>query len=429
MESMKILQHYVRPSMGCTDPGAVALVAASAAQAAGGEVQRTEVVLDPMLLRNALAVAVPNAGGDVGLAIAAALGAVGGDATLGLEVLREASADDVDRARVLVSNGDVSVRMNPAWGDLHVEALVRTSAGVGRAVIEGSHTNITLLERNGESLLSQSGEARRAEPAADQGVATWMRQASLTQLVQMAEALPKAVVHEVLDGVYMNLRAAQEGLRSGPGLGLGARLARVAKNTACGAGDLSMQAQSLSAAAVDARMAGLPVGVMTSSGSGNQGITVTLPAWAVVQGLELDDDRLGRAVALGHLLLARMREELGVLSALCGAAVHAAAASAGAVTWLLGGDAQHVEQSVCTVLGTQIGVLCDGAKAGCALKVAQGAELAVETALLCLADQRVPPGNGLLGKCFDETLADVAALAQSLQPASERVLQIIARGA
>ena len=423
MRIIDVLQHYVQPALGCTEPAAVALAAAAARRAITGEIKALHVVVDRMVLRNALAVAMPGTGGQAGIAIVAALGALAGEPDLGLEALRKATEQHLAAARALVDAGRVAVELDSSRRTLYIEAKVSTSDGIGRAVIEGSHTNLTLIERNGQNLRCEVPSTAADRSNEHHEPRDWLRNATVSELVAAVEEMPQESVDFVLDGIAMNERAAQEGLRLAPGLGIGARLA---KSRFDSTDSSRLLAPAWTAAAVDARMSGLPVSVMTSSGSGNQGIAVTLPCLAVARSLKAGDDRLARAVALGHLLLARMREELGALTPLCGSALQAAAASSAAMTWLIGGNVVQVGQAATIVLGTQGGILCDGAKPSCALKAATGAQFALQVALLCAENLHAGPGNGLMGKPFPEVLRDLAAVARDMEGASDRVLTILA---
>jgi L-cysteine desulfidase len=238
--------------------------------------------------------------------------------------------------------------------------------------------------------------------------------------------MDQAALEYTLQGIRMNERAAQEGLRQAPGLAVGAQLARGVRQRP---EDMCLRAQSISAAAVDARMAGTRIQVMTSSGSGNQGIMATLPPLAAAQSLGVSEVRLGQAVALSHLLLARMSEDLGLLSPLCGSAMQAAGAASAAIAWLLGGNALQVEQAAAVTIGTQASVLCDGAKASCALKAASGADMAVKVASLTVDGLRVGRGNGLIRRTLLETVREIALIAQDMEDASQRVLDSILRNA
>ena len=425
VKAIDVLGRYVKPSMGCTEPIAVALAAATAKRAIGGEVMRIEIVVDSQIFRNGLAVGVPGAQGQPGTHIAAALGALGGDPDLGLEVLQTAALEDLEEAQSLLAANQVSVTMDQQLQGPHVDAKVHTTHGWGRAVIEGSHTHVSLVEANGERLHESSATRTRSDPAHTAGeIGNWLRGASVSDLISCAEDSDQAALDYARQGIHANQQAADEGLRQAPGLGAGARLEQLARSCPR---DIGLRAQSLAAAAVDARMAGLRVQVMTSSGSGNQGIVATLPAATVARLLDLDETRLAIAVVLSHLLLARVAEELGVLTPLCGSAAQAAAAASGAIVWLLGGSHPQVEHAASVTLGTQAGILCDGAKPACALKAALGSDVAVKVALLTMDGMPVGGGSGLVGPSLGETIKDIALIAADFQNASQHVLQAIAR--
>ncbi len=424
MNAERLLKEYARPSMGCTEPAAVALAAATARNVIGGQVLTINVVVDHDIFRNGLAVGVPGAGGQRGNQIAAVLGALGGDPSLGLEVLRTVTSADLEQAQALLAQGAVAVRMDEQLTGPHVEATVVTSTGRGRAIISGSHTNIARVEKNGR--LVRKAQQVAGEAQQENTTEHWLRRTNVSDLIACAEEMGQSALDYVLQGVEMNRHAAEMGLAQSPGLAAGARIRRQASESPeC----LCLLAQSMAAAAVDARMAGLRVQIMTSSGSGNQGIVTTLPTAAAAQIAQADSARLGKAVALAHLLLARMSSELGLLTPLCGSAVQAAAAASAAITWLMGGSDRQVEHAAAVTLASQATVLCDGAKAGCALKAAQGAGVAAQMALLTVDGLNVGPGNGLIGPGLIETVRDVGLIAQDLTSVSRHVLESITRNA
>jgi L-cysteine desulfidase len=394
-----VLRQYAKPATGCTEAAALALAAAAAREPMGGDIRNIEVAVDKNVLRNALSAVVPGADGQPGIRLTAALGAVGGDPHLGLQVLDAVTASDLAVAKSLVASGAVAVEMDRSRSDLYVEVTVHTAEGTGRAVIERSHANVTLVESNGQRRASPvSCETGDDSEAAD-AIREWVRSLNVPELISSVCSMEPGAAEYTRHGINMNEHVAREGLHHAPGLAIGARLAR---SKGYGTHDPILAAQTLTAAAVDARMAGLPVPVMTSSGSGNQGIMVVLPSLAVARTLALDEQCLIRSVALGHVLLARFCEQLGPLTPLCGSALHAAAASSASVSHLLGGDA---------------------------LKAASGAQLAVRAALLSVGDLRVGPGNGLMDKGLAELIEDLVLLASAMDGASDLVLDILARDA
>jgi len=426
MNAEYLLKTYAVPSMGCTEPVAVALAAATASHAIGGQVLNIDVVVDRDIFRNGLAVGVPGAGGQCGNQIAAALGALGGDPSLGLEVLRTVTDAHLDQAKALLSRGAVAVRIDSQLTGPHIEASVVTSRGCGHAVISGSHTRVVHVERNARVIHTADANQGSAAGSEEETTDLWLRQASVSDLIACSEEADTAALDYTILGIDMNRRAAEVGLAQEPGLAVGARIKhQTSRHPDC----LSLSAQSLTAAAVDARMAGLPVQIMTSSGSGNQGIVTTLPVATAAELLHADRARLGKSVALAHLLLARMSSELGLLTPLCGSAVQAAAAASAAITWLMGGSHRQVEHSAAVTLASQAAVLCDGAKAACALKAAQGAGVAAEIAQLTMDGLDVGRGNGLIGPSLLQTVRDVRLLAKDLESGSQHILESITRNA
>ena len=426
MKLVDILKEYVKPSLGCTEPAAVALTAATAHQAIGGEVDRVQVIVDKNVFRNGLAVGLPVTGNYKGNLMAAALGAIGGDPALGLEVFKAITPQHLSKADALLAAGHVTLQVDKQRRELYIEARLNTSKGTARAITQGSHTAITYVEVNGTplQLTSQPQKSEDSSPGVQTG--DWLQSASVPEIIEAITETDEDAIAYTLQGIRMNEHAAQEGIRQAPGLAIGARLAHRAEQDKV-TDNMYLRAQMIAAAAVDARMAGKQVQIMTSSGSGNQGITVTMPPLAVAQCLGLDEDeRIAQSVALGHLLLARMTADIGLLTVFCGSALQAAAAASAAIVWLLGGNAAQVEQAASVVLGTQSSVLCDGAKGSCAIKVAAAADVAVRTALLSLEDLQVPPGNGLIGRTLFETTRNLAVIAkQGMRGTDECVLDIL----
>jgi len=429
VQLIDILKEHVRPSMGCTEPAAVARTAAVARRAIGGEIQRVRVTVDPRIFRNGLSVGLPVPGQHRGNLMAAALGAIAGDPDLDLKVLSPVTAHHLAEAQALIAADRATLHVDRRHSELYVEANVVTSEGTGRAITAGTHTNVVLVEVNGTPVQHASRPHKHDTTRPKPQPNAWLATASVADMTRRVQAMNEDAIRFTLQGIRMNERAAQEGLRLEPALAVGARLQHRAQATE--AADCTLwQGPILTAAAIDARMAGLPIQIMSSSGSGNQGITVTMPPSAVARCLDLSEERLARSVALGHLLLASIAREIGLLSVLCGAAVQAAAAASGAIVWLLDGGAAQVEQAASAVLGTHAGVLCDGAKGSCALKATCGASTAVRTAFLSLEGLQVPRGNGLIGTTLLETARNVALIAhRGMKDTDHYVLGILEKAA
>jgi len=412
----------VQPSLGCTEPGAIALACALARRAVGGEVQRISVVCDPNVFKNALAVAVPGTSGLCGIPIAAALGALAGDPDLRLEVLTPVEADDVRRAQQLVTGGRVDCRVDRGYRGIHIEATIQTVSGTGRAVIEGTHTGVTEITANGDPVALPGWAARLKDGATPPD---FLVGRSLQDVLALAKNLSSSEKEFLLRGVRMNQAAGRMGITECPGMGYGANRARLMEEGAL-ADDVAGRATALAAAAADARMSGMTVSIMTSGNSGDQGIAATIPVAEVARELGADDDALAYPLATSHLVVAYAKSHIGNLSALCGVYAAAALGAAAGIIRLLGGDGSSIAYAIGLLVGNVSGVICDGAKAGCAVKVGTAAGLAVRTAYLAVRGVGVAWTDGIVASTPEESMRNLGRLAQAMQRTDEAILKIMA---
>jgi len=411
----------VQPSLGCTEPGAIALACALARRAVGGEIQRVSVVCDPNVFKNALAVGVPGADGLCGIPIAAALGALAGDPDLRLEVLAPIEADDVRRAEQLVAGGRVDCEVGRGYRGIHIEATVQTGSGTGGTVIEETHTGVTKITANGEPVALPAWATRFADGATSPDSLVGR---SLQDVLALARDLSSSEKEFLLRGVRMNQEAGRKGITVCPGMGYGAHLARLMEEGTV-ADDAAGRATALAAAAVDARMSGLKVSIMASGNSGNQGITATIPVAEVARELGADDDALAYALATSHLVVEYAKSHVGDLSALCGVYAAAAPGAAAGIIRLLGGDESSIARAIGLLVGNVSGVICDGAKAGCAVKVGTAAGLAVRTAYLAMSGVGVPWTDGIVASTPEESMRNLGRLAQAMQRTDAVILEIM----
>jgi len=421
---MDILQG-VQPSLGCTEPAAIALAAALARGAAGGEVKKVTVLCDVNVFKNALHVNIPGLEEVKGASIAAGLGALAGDSQLRLEILSKVAPEDVVAARELVNRGLINVstgeRERPG---LYIEALVETDQGSGRAIIENTHTNVTAVEANGQPRPLPNW-ARAGGKGGSQGSEAILKEMTLEEIVELADNMTAEEMTYLLKGVRMNEAAGREGLAKKAGLGIGASLAELVKEGLL-ADDLASQAEVLAAAAVDARMSGLMAPVMTSGYSGNQGLVATIPVAIVARGLEAREEELAKAVATSHLITAYIKTYIGNLSALCGAYVAGGIGAAAGIVRLLGGGTAEIERVINIMMGNLAGVICDGAKLGCALKVGTGAGVAVKSAMLAMRGVQIPEGEGIVGGTAESTVRNLGLLANhGMVQTDAQILQIM----
>jgi L-cysteine desulfidase len=407
-----ILRMEVAPALGCTEPVAIALCAAAAAALVPGEsITRIRVWVDPNVYKNGVAVIIPGTGGLSGLETAAALGALAGDARQKLEVLAPITEVDVARARDLIRQGGVAVELLPDRQGLYIRSEVRTEGHRAEAVIEGLHDNLTRLHLDGEAQPLPGGESGgRGEGGADLGeLEVWLKGLSLSELVALLDDLDESDMAFLQEGIDVNLRLAEYGLAHDSGMGVGKTLERLVRQRLMKK-DVVTAARILTSAAADARMGGVRLPAMSSAGSGNHGLTAVLPIVAMEPFLEVEHDQVLRAVALSHVITGFVKAYTGRLSAICGCSVAAGAGAAAGAAYLLGGGLKHIAGAIHNISEDLAGIICDGAKAGCALKLATAAGTAVQAALFALQGVTVDATDGIIAATAERTLANVGTL-------------------
>ena len=397
-EIIGLIHSQVKPALGCTEPIAVALAAAKAAELLEVENRLTadfgiEVSVSGNILKNGMGVGVPGTG-MTGLHIAAALGVVCGKSEYGLEVLRDLSEPSVERAKRL----EESVKLGVAHTDhvLYVSVTVTCEGHVATAVIQDGHDNIVRLERDGEVLMDAGG-------ACDSAASSHRCTLTVKEIYDFAQSVAYDDIAFILEDRTLNLALAREGLKGDYGLNVGST---IASDSAVFGKSFLSYAMSLTAAASDARMAGCTLPAMSNSGSGNQGITVSMPVIAYAEHYGIDDERLSRALILSNLIAIHIKSHLGILSALCGCVVASTGAACG-IAWLKGGTYEQVCATIKNMIGNITGMVCDGAKVGCALKVASGVSSAVQACELALAGHCVSRRDGIIDDDIERSICNL----------------------
>jgi len=404
-----ILRLQVAPALGCTEPVAVALAAAAAAAVLPGRPERVDLWVDPNIYKNGLAVIIPGTGGLNGLDLAGALGVFGGDPSLGLEVLEPLTDEAVQTARDLVRDGGVSLNLLQEQRGLFIRAEVFDGSHVAEAVIRDMHDNVVSLSLDGASQPVSRTSARPAGNGDMQRLEAWIKGLSLEDLVRLLDDLDGEDREFLMEGVRTNMRLAEHGLKFGPGLGIGKALDRlVRQKLVCR--DMVLAARMLTSAASDARMGGVKLPAMSSAGSGNHGLTAILPIWAIREFIECDEESVLEAVALSHLVTAYVKAHTGRLSAICGCSVAAGSGASAGVAYLLGGNLAHIAGAIKNIIEDLAGVICDGAKAGCSLKLATAAGTAVQAALFSLQGINVMDTDGIIGASPEKTMQNIGTL-------------------
>ena len=432
-EIIELIKKEVKPALGCTEPIAVALAAAKAAEiltdrcpccgTAWRESSGFNVAVEVSgnILKNGMGVGIPGTG-MVGLHIAAALGAVCGKSEYGLEVLHDLCGSSVERAKELVNSGLVKVMHTETGHKLYVKVTI--SAGEGHsasAVIEDDHDNI--VETCFDGTVLHCSQAQQQDNTADHR-GTLDYKLTLKEIYDFASSVDFKDISFILESRDLNLKLAKEGLSGDYGLKVGKTISSDSYREVFG-NDFMSYAMALTAAASDARMAGCTLPAMSNSGSGNQGITVTMPVIAYVLKYNVPEEQLGRALVLSHLTAIHIKGYLGKLSALCGCVIASTGASCG-ITYLRGGSYQHVCAAVKNMIGNITGMVCDGAKVGCAMKVASGVSSAIQSAVLAMDGTCISEHDGIIEKDIEKTIRNLGQIGSvGMQGADSMILDIM----
>ncbi len=410
---LELLHREVVPALGCTEPVAVALAAALAAETLGQEPEELEVAVSANLLKNGMGVMVPGTG-QMGLQIAAAAGAIGGRSSAGLECLSSLAPADVERARGLLAAGKVKLGLADNGLLLYCRVTARAGGHSGSAELRDSHANLTRAWRDDVLVFEKAPEgsvgAATAEP--------WPL--SLAAIYEFASSTSAAAIAFILEAARMNRAVAEEGLVNRYGLGVGKNMDFQVRQRIL-ADDMPTFAIKLTAAAADARMAGVMMPVMSNSGSGNQGITCTMPVVACAIRLGKSDEDLARALIMSHLTAIHIKHHLGRLSAHCGAMVAATAAACG-IAMLLGGGEREMEMTVRNMVGNVAGMICDGAKSSCALKVASAVGAGIQAAMLAMQGVSVPGHEGIVSEDIEACIANLGTLGSEGMRETDRII-------
>ena len=424
-----VLKVEVAPALGCTEPVAIALGAAAAASLLPGEpIEFIEIWVDPNIYKNGLAVTIPGTNGLVGLDTASAIGALGGDPALKLEVLDPIDETVVAEARNLLKADKVKVNLLADHTGLYIKTVLKSRAGTAESIIRDLHDNIVSLKKDGvevtenELLPPKPRDGNKSELLE---LETWLKRLSLENLVELIDGLDDEDRKFLEKGIQVNLRLAEDGLKHGQGLGVGRSLERLARQGLIKR-DMIHEARKLTSAAADARMAGVKLPAMSSAGSGNHGLTAILPIKAVAGFVDCDHKTMVEAICLSHMITAFVKAHTGRLSAVCGCSIAAGAGATAGITYLMAGNLHHIAGAIKNLTEDLAGVICDGAKAGCALKLATAAGTAVQAALFSLQGVTVLPTDGIIGHSPEQTMQNIGTLStQGMIETDRTILKIM----
>jgi len=403
-QMLDLLRKNVIPALGCTEPVTIALAAADAAKAAGGEVKNVEMSLSRNMYKNGMSVGI--AGFDkVGLEYAAALGALIADTSAQLEIMDMITPEIAAKASALAENGSIKITVDEDARGIYAKAIVRTTEGEGLSIIKNGHVNIILTQKNGETIFSAEEKTVSSAPSPLES----LLKMSFKDIRTLACSASEDELAFLMDGVVMNQRLADYIVNGeGPGIGLGAALKKDLPDM-MGSG-LIPRVLLRVASATEARLDGCPYSTMSSAGSGSKGIATILPTAMTAQELGKSHLETLHALAFAHLINEYINASVGKLSAVCACAMASATASAAAITHLMGGTDEQIGFAVRNMTGTISGMVCDGGKVGCALKLSNAVAAAFTSAILAMNQVGLRPTDGICGSTPEACIANMGRL-------------------
>ncbi len=412
---ISLIKREVVPAMGCTEPVAVALCVAKAAELIGTVPESIDISLSGNIIKNAMGVGIPGTG-MVGLPIAVALGALIGKSEYGLEVLKDVAPDSLTNARQYVDENHINITHMPdAPSKLHIEVCAKGGGNFAKTVISESHQNFIYIEKNGEKLLDKGCCAAVEEE--DNAIRLNAR-----TVYDFATKAPLDDIRFILEAKRLNQAAADEGLSGKYGHKLGYTLMAGPKLIGISPMERMM---ALTSSACDARMGGATVPVMSNSGSGNQGITCTMPVVSYANDINATEEQTIRALILSHLTSIYIKQSLGRLSALCGCVVASTGASSGLV-YLMGGGFEQICAAIKNMVANLTGMICDGAKPSCSMKISCGVSTAAMSAMLAMEGRCVSSEEGIIDDDIDKTISNLTIIgSEAMLETDKLVLKIM----
>jgi L-cysteine desulfidase len=412
-ELAQILNKEVKPALGCTGPTAISYAVSVAKDIVGGNPKSVRVILDRDMCAKNDDVGIPGTS-EKGLDMAAALGAICGDSTAGLEVLRNVTAKDEIYARDFAKK---SVRIEPDWDynpiGLYIEAIVETDKGVGRAIVAKTHTNVVLKERDGEVIFKVDDFNREYTHDEEKDL---IRKYKIRDFYEFAVNVPFESIAFLKQAIELNKKLAEAGLKSEKGPGFGKAFSKIKDDSAI------VKAKALTSAAAEARMVGEGLAAMSCATSGNVGITGSLPLVAIAEAYDKTEEELIRALSLSYLITILGKNYIGRLSSMCSCCVSASVGVAAGTVFLLGGSYQQVEAAIQSTIASVFGVVCDGARIACAYKLASAIGIAIDAAYLAMENVGVPYNQGVIGKTADDSMAFMGQIARSGMVETDKAL-------
>lgn len=410
---LEILKDQVTPALGCTEPVAVAYATAKAKEVAGGEIQAVEIKVDRNIFKNAMGVYIPGTD-QKGLEMAVALAVQAGRADYELEVLKAVAAEDVIAANAMIEAGKIHISIAKERRGIYIEALVRSRTDEAKVVIKDKHNQIVRIEKNGQMIFTSESQMEKKVSLRDH-----IKGFRIADLKAFADQADLKQLEFVAKGIEMNKRIATEGLKNKSGMALGHMLSQ-------GQGSVSEYAKIMTASACDARMSGYSLPVMSCAGSGNHGLVAFLPVVSVGEKSGKTFEQILRAVTLSLLVTIYVKSYTGTLSPVCGCGVAAGVGASAAIAYLLGGDLAQIDGAIKNMIGGLSGIICDGAKPGCAFKLSISAGSAIEAAEMALNNIYISFYDGIVDTTAEKTIQNMGKVAtMGMVDTDETILEVM----
>ena len=408
-----LIQREVVPAIGCTEPIAVSLCVAKATETLGCVPEHISLYLSANILKNAMGVGIPGTG-MIGLPIATALGALIGKSEYQLEVLKDSTPEAVEKGKTYIAEKRISISLKENIIEkLYIEAICEVDGHRSTAIIAGGHTNFVYVAKDDTVLLDKRGGTQADAESKDVELC-------FRKVYDFAMTTPLEEIEFILEAKRLNKAAAEFSLKGDYGHGIGRMMCSNQEHEVMGDSVYS-RILAYTSAACDARMGGAMIPIMSNSGSGNQGITATLPVVVFAEENHKSHEELVRALTLSHLTVIYIKQSLGRLSALCGCVV-AATGSACGITYLMGGNYDQTVYAVKNMVANLTGMLCDGAKPSCAMKLATGVSTAVLSAMMAMQQRYVTSVEGIIDDDVDKCIRNMTRIGSVGMNETDRVV-------
>lgn len=415
---LKLIHQEVIPAIGCTEPIAVALAAAKAAELLGTKPEKIDVYLSANILKNAMGVGIPGTG-MVGLPIAIALGVLIGKSSYELEVLKDVTPEALEAGKQLIHDQVIHIALKENVDKLYIEVVCQAGDSKSVAVIAHEHTRFVYCAKDDQILLDERKSLEHTDEGEDDEL-----KLSFDLVYDFAIHTPLDEIRFILDTARLNKKAAEESVKGQFGHAVSKTISGPIGKKYLGDSSYTHMLR-LTAAACDARMDGAMIPVMSNSGSGNQGIAATLPVVSFAEDMKCSEEQLIRALMLSHLMVIYIKQSLGRLSALCGCVVAATGASCG-ITWLMGGTATQITYAIKNMIGNITGMICDGAKPSCAMKVTSGVSTAMLSAMMAMENKVVTSVEGIIDEDVDRSIRNLTSIgSKGMEETDHLVLDIM----